>query len=200
MRQVFLLIMFIFLFPFPSMAEYKFYLRNGSVLIGKEYERKGSEVIIQVDSGTLGIPYGDILKIEEISTRINSPSSSELRTPVQEGARGTASSEEQQQKTDQGLQGGASAIDKYARLNELRSDLDNLDSEIKALEEEEQSAQQSIDTISNRRFKYNRMQFMKLQQDLEPLQQKLYSAQQKKGELLQRKAHIQAEINTLEQQ
>jgi hypothetical protein len=197
MRRVFLLIMFIFLFPFPSLAQYKFYLRNGSVLVGKEYERKGNEVIIQLDSGTLGIPYGDILKIEETPTPSNSPSSSQVSPPVQQGNTGST---EEQKKTDQESQGGAPAIDKSARLNELRSDLDTLDSEIKALEEEEQTTQQSIDTISNRRFKYNRMQFMKLQQDLEPLQQRLYSVQQKKGELLQRKAQIQAEMNTLEQQ
>ena len=199
MRRVFLIVMFVLLFPLPSMAEYKFYLRNGSVLVGKEYERKGDKVIIQFDSGMLGIPYGDILKIEEISNRPNSSSISELRSPVQEDTTGTASADGQK-ITDQGLQGGAPAIDKYERLSELRSDLDALDSQIRTAEEEEQSAQQSIDTISNRRFKYNRMQFMKLQQDLEPLQQKLYSAQQKKAELLQRKAHIQAEINTLEHQ
>jgi prefoldin subunit 5 len=197
MRRVVLLIMFVFLFPLPSLAEYKFYLRNGSVLVGKEYERKGSEVIIQLDSGTFGIPNGDILKIEETQTRSNLPSSSQISPPVQEGNIGST---EEHEKTNQESQGGAPAIDKYARLNELRSDLDSLNSEINALEEEEQTTQQSIDTISNRRFKYNKMQFMKLQQDLEPLQQRLYSIQQKKGELLQRKAQIQAEINTLEQQ
>jgi chromosome segregation ATPase len=110
------------------------------------------------------------------------------------------SSAEQEIKTGEGVLEKAPAFDNTARLSELRAEIDSLASDLTALEEEEKKTQQSIDTMSKRRFKYNRIQMMQLQNDLEPLQQQLYSTQQKKGELLQRKAYLHGEINALEHQ
>ena len=198
MRYLFLLLC-IFLFPIPSMAEYKFYLKNGSVMTGRGYETKGNEVIIQLDNGNLGIPLRDIHKIEETATS-EVPIEGTIHAPKQEGVEIPMSSAEQEIKTGEGVLEKAPAFDNTARLSELRAEIDSLASDLTALEEEEKKTQQSIDTMSKRRFKYNRIQMMQLQNDLEPLQQQLYSTQQKKGELLQRKAYLHGEINALEHQ
>ena len=182
------------------MAEYKFYLKNGSQMTGKGYETKGNEIIIQLDNGHLGIPLSDVLKIEETATSFKAPSEGTIHTPAKEGVEVPVSSVGQEIRAGEGIQEKAPSSDNTARLYELRDELNALDSDINALEEEEKRTQQSIDTMSKRRFKYNRIQMMQLQNDLEPLQQQLYSTQQKKGELLQRKAYLQGEINSLEHQ
>ena len=198
--RYFFLFLCIFLFPLPSMAEYKFYLKNGSHMTGRGYETKGNEIIIQLDNGYLGIPLKDILKIEETSTSVKAPAEGTIHTPTQEDGELPTSSEGQEIRPGEDIQEKSPTSDNTARLYELRDELNALDSDINALEEEEKRTQQSIDTISKRRFKYNRIQMMQLQNDLEPLQQQLYATQQKKGELLQRKAYLQGEINSLEHQ
>jgi uncharacterized protein YdcH (DUF465 family) len=199
MRYFFLLLC-ILLFPLPSMAEYKFYLKNGSVTTGTGYETKGNEIIIQLDDGHLGIPLRDILKIEETSNSVKAPAQGTIQSPKQEGIEVPLSSPGQEITEGEGSQERSSSSDNTARLFELRDELNALDSDIKSLEEEEKKTQQSIDTMSKRRFKYNRIQMMQLQNDLEPLQQQLYSTQQKKRELLQRKTYLQGEMNALEHQ
>lgn len=68
-RAVFILVFVFSLYSAVSEAAYRVHLKNGSVIVGVTHiERANGEVILYFHGGTVGIPDGDILKIEEYTS------------------------------------------------------------------------------------------------------------------------------------
>jgi len=177
-----LLMMVLLLMPVYSEAAYKIYLKNGSVISGvSSYEKRGGEVIINFDAGSMGISEAEILKIEE--TKAPEIEFTPKERPEEKAAP---------------LETPSPAVDRYARITALRSDLDSIDAQLKQVEDDEARIKASIDEKRGKRHKYNIYQLKKLESELEPLQQQLSTIQQRKVELLQRRASIEGEIRSLE--
>lgn len=173
----------ILLLPCFSLAAYKVYLKNGSVISGvSSYEKQDGEVVIHFGGGYIGVSEKDILRIEESAAPEKDFRSRE--TPEKQGGI-TAPPKEQ-------------AGDKADRINALKAELEALSSEIKTLEEEEAKLIATINEKKGRRYKYNIYQLRQLEKEIEPLQQELLTVQQKKGELIQQKAHKEGELRALE--
>jgi hypothetical protein len=180
------LLIVILLFPVCSDAAYKVYLKNGSVLSGvSSYEKNNGEVTIYFGGGSMGIPEKDILKIQESEApekdfRIGGTA----ETPVRQ---------------DEATPVAAEPVsDKSSRVNALRTELENVNSDIQTTEQEEARIVQAINDRKGSRLTYNSLQLRKLDSDLAPLQQELSDIQVKKGGLLQRRSLIESELRTLE--
>jgi hypothetical protein len=179
-----LLFLFILLFSLPADAAYKIYLTNGSVISGvSSYEKKSGEVTIFFGGGAMGIPEKDILKIEDTEAP-----EKDFRTPgVQGGQEDTAPA--------------ATAIEtgnRSERRGVLQAQLDAVNSEIQAVEEEEARVVKAINDRKGVRLTYNTLQMRQLESDLAPLRQELSDMQVKKGGLLQRKSSIEGELQSLQ--
>ena len=183
-----LLFILILLLPVTSEATYKIYLKNGSTMSGvSSYEKQDGEVVIYFGGGSLGISEKDILKIEETET-----DEKDFRTkesPVKEG--------EPPPPPAPSAPPSEATADKSARVNSIKAELESVNSEIMATEEEEARAKQAIDERTKRKS-YNYFQLKKLERDLEPLQQELFAIQQRKSELVQRKSSLEGELRALE--
>lgn len=179
-----LLMMLVLLLPVSAKAAYNIYLKNGSVISGvSSYEKRGVDVIINFDAGSMGVPEAEILKIEE--TKVPEKEFTPKDRPEQKAVPSERTAERP-------------AIDRYARVNQLRSDLDSIDSQLKQVEEEEARVRASIDEIRGKRYKYNVYQLRKLESELEPLQQQLATIQQKKRDLQQQREATAGELRALE--
>ena len=180
------IILFLFLvLSSPSFAAYNIYLRNGSVITGvSSYEKADGEVNIIFKGGSLGIPSGDILKIEETGTAEKDFRLQEV-PGKQEDIPPAASSVPSE------------TAEKSSRLNELNTEIEKVNSEIRGSEAEEARL---VAEINQKRGKktYNYFQLRKLEQETEPLQQDLFAIQQKKKDLLQRKASLENETKALQ--
>ncbi|MFZ3136892.1 MAG: hypothetical protein WA126_05810 [Thermodesulfovibrionales bacterium] len=206
-----LFIVLILLIPVYAAAEYKIYLKNGSVISEvKSYEEMNGDVILYFGAGSMTISQKDILKIggtepaekETQKTDITdiqqrqerterAPDQSQSRTQPQEQPR----TQSQEQPRTQSQETGN---DRSNQINALRTELQSVISEIKALEEQEASLVTTINQKTGRRFSYNLIQIKQLEKEVEPLKQELYGVQQKKAELVQRKSSIESELRLLE--
>ena len=206
-----LFIVLILLIPVYVAAEYKIYLKNGSVISEvRSYEEMNGDVIVYFGTGSMTISRKDILKIggtepaeketqktdvTEIQQRQErterAPDQSQSRTQPQEQPP-TQSQEQPQAATQE------SVNDKSNQINALRTELQSVISEIKAAEEQETSLVTTINQKTGRRFSYNLIQIKQLEKEVEPLKQELYAVQQKKAELVQRKSSIESELRLLE--
>lgn len=185
MIQTFLFIL-ILLLPVTADAGYKVYLKNGSLLSGvSSIEKKPGEVIIYFGRGSISISEKDILKIEEIET-------------LEKDVRSQEIPEQQEKPAEAAVPIQRPEVDKSARVNALKADLEAMTSEIKTVEEQEARTVAEINEKRGRRYKYNIYQLRQLEKEIEPLQQELFTIQQKKGELLQRRAYIEGELKSLE--
>jgi len=183
--QIFLFIL-ILLLPVSSEAAFKIYLNNGSVISGvKSYEKRGGEITIYFGTGSMLLSEKDILKIE------GSESLEEESLP-----------EETMQKPlkpeDKAAPPSVPVDDKGARVGELKAELANVYSEIRAAEAEETRLITSINELRGRRYSYNRYQMAQLDKETEPLQRELFDIQQKKTELIQRKNALEDELKALQ--
>ena len=187
MRRMLLLIL-ILLLPVSSEAGYKIYLKNGSEMSGVvTYEKRGGEVIVYFNAGSMAIAERDILKIEETAT------------PGEESiSKGAEKKEGQERPAEAAAPPPAPADNKGARVDALKVDLDTVNAEIGSAEKEEARLVASINEIKGRRFTYNYYQLMQMEKETEPLQQELFGIQQKKADLIQRKASIEGELRALQ--
>jgi hypothetical protein len=204
-----LFIVLILLIPVYAAAEYKIYLKNGSVISEvRSYEEINGDVIVYFGTGSMTISQKDILKIggtepaekETQKTDVTdiqqrqerterAPDQSQSRTQSQEQPR--TQSQEQPRTQEPGN-------DKSNQINALRTELQSVISEIKAAEEQEAGLVTTINQKTGRRFSYNLIQIKQLEKEVEPLKQQLYAVQQKKAELVQRKSSIESELRLLE--
>ena len=204
-----LFIVLILLIPVCAAAEYKIYLKNGSVISEvRSYEEMNGDVIVYFGTGSMTISQKDILKIggtepaekETQKTDVTdiqqrqerterAPDQSQSRTQSQEQPR--TQSQEQPRTQEPGN-------DKSNQINALRTELQSVISEIKAAEEQETSLVTTINQKTGRRFSYNLIQIKQLEKEVDPLKQELYAVQQKKAELVQRKSSIESELRLLE--
>jgi len=204
-----LFIVLILLIPVYAAAEYKIYLKNGSVISEvRSYEEMNGDVVVYFGAGSMTISQKDILKIggtepaEKETQKIDvtdiqqrqerterAPDQSQPRTQSQEQPR--AQSQEQPRTQEPGN-------DKSNKIDALRTELQSVISEIKAAEEQEAGLVTTINQKTGRRFSYNLIQIKQLEKEVEPLKQELYAVQQKKAELVQRKSSIESELRLLE--
>jgi hypothetical protein len=180
-----LLFIFVLLLSLPADAAYKIYLRNGSVISGvSTFEKGNGEVTIFFGGGSMGIPAGDILKIEDTEA-----AEKDFRIPSVPGGQ-----EETVPEASQPEESG----NKGARTDALRAELDSVNSEIQAVEEEEAKTIKAINDRKGSRLTYNALQLRQLESDLAPLQQELSDLQVRKGALYQRRATIEGELRSLQ--
>ena len=178
------LFIMITLLPAYSEAAYKIYLKNGSTITGvSSYEKKGGEYIINFGAGSVGISGADVLKIEETEAPEMEFRSKE--TPEKEGEK-MAPAE------------APAEADKGAKISALRTELENIDSELKALEDREEKIRASIDEKRSEKLRWNPYQRHLLDKEMEPLQNEVSIIQERKTELLQRKAYIEGQLRTME--
>jgi TolA-binding protein len=83
-------------------------------------------------------------------------------------------------------------------VNSLKAQIETVDAEIKATEDEEVNLVQRINDRKNVRLTYNSLQLRQLESDLAPLRQQLSDVQMKKGALLQKKADLESQLNALQ--
>ena len=88
--------------------------------------------------------------------------------------------------------------DKGAKTSALRTELENIDSELKALEDREEKIRASIDEKRSEKLRWNPYQRHLLDKEMEPLQNEVSTIQERKTELLQRKAYIEGQLRTME--
>jgi hypothetical protein len=178
------LFIMITLLPAYSEAAYKIYLKNGSTITGvSSYEKKGSEYIINFGAGSVGISGADVLKIEETDAPEMEFRSKE--TPEKEGEK-MAPAE------------APAEADKGAKISALRTELENIDSELKILDDKEEKIRASIDEKRSEKLRWNPYQRHLLDKEMEPLQNELSTIQDRKNELLQRRAYIEGQLRTSE--
>jgi len=78
-------------------------------------------------------------------------------------------------------------IDKSPQVNSLKAQIETVDAEIKATEDEEVNLVQRINDRKNVRLTYNSLQLRQLESDLAPLRQQLSDVQMKKGHFSRRR-------------
>lgn len=180
-----LVLIFALLLPFPADAAYTIYLRNGSAISGvSSYEKNDGQVTIYFGGGSMGVSEKDILKIEETGAP-----EKDFRTPGVSGTR-----EEVTPVAPPAVEAG----NKSARRDALQGELDTVNSELKAVEEDEARIVTSINDRRGARLSYNALQLRQLESDLAPLRQELSDIQVKKGALYQRRTTLESEIQSLQ--
>lgn len=192
-----LFIVLILLIPVYAAAEYKIYLKNGSVISEvRSYEEMNGDVILYFVTGSMTISQKDILKIGGTEAAEKETQKTDV-TDIQQRQERTERAPDQSQEQPR-AQSQESGNDRSNRINALRTELQSVISEIKALEEQETGLVTTINQKTGRRFSYNLIQMKQLEKEVEPLKQELYAVQQKKAELVQRKSSIESELRLLE--
>lgn len=198
-----LFIVLILLIPIYAAAEYKIYLKNGSVISEvRSYEEMNGDVIVYFGTGSMTISQKDILKIGGTEpaeketqktdvTDIQQRQERTERTPDQSQSRTQSQEQPQTQSQESGNY-------KSNQINALRTELQSVISEIKAAEEQEAGLVTTINQKTGRRLSYNLIQIKQLEKEVEPLKQELYAVQQKKADLIKRKSSIESELRLFE--
>lgn len=178
-----LLFFLVLLLPLSSYGAYNIYLKNGSVIKGAGlYEKKEGEVIINFSNGAIGIQEKDILNIEETDSQEQDLSFKETNRKNEKAA--------PSQKE--------SLADNSVKVNELRTELEKIISEIRVVEVQETNITASIDEKKGTRLRHTRLQLQYIEKEIEPLQQELARIQQKKNSLLQQKNRFEVELRSIE--
>lgn len=185
MLRIFLWVL-ILLFPVCSDATYKIYLKNGSVISGvSSYEKADGDVNVFFGGGSMGIPAGDILKIEETEAP-------EMDFRMKQAPEG------REEAPPPPSPPPMETIDRSPQVDSLKAQIEGVDAELKATETEEADLVQRINDRKNVRLSYNSLQLKQLESDLAPLRQQLSDVQMKKGALLQKKADLEAQLKALQ--
>jgi len=193
MKKIFFLVMIVLL-PVCSRAAYKIYLNNGSEISGvNSYDEAGDQVSVYFSTGSMVIPKKNILKIEG-----NESAEPEAVSKKGPETRPEIGREMPRETTTSAPSPAVPQDDKSARKNELRVELDSVNSDIRSAEEQEAKLTATINEKTGSRTKYNLIQLKQLEKELEPLRHDLSAVQQKKVELVNRKSGIEAELKSLE--
>lgn len=196
-----LFIVLILLIPVCAAAEYKIYLKNGSVISEvRSYEKMNGDVILYFGAGSMTISQKDILKIGGTEPVEKETQKTDV-TDIQQRQERTERAPDQSQPRTQSQEQPRTqepGNDKSNKIDALRTELQSVISEIKAAEEQEAGLVTTINQKTGRRFSYNLIQIKQLEKEVEPLKQQLYAVQQKKAELVQRKSSIESELRLLE--
>jgi hypothetical protein len=187
-----LILIIVFLLPAYSYAAYKIYLKNGSVISGvSTYQERAGEVEIYFSTGSMTIPGKDVLKIE------GKEEPAAETTPEEKTE--TPEKKEQTEETMAPAAVSQPADDKIAKANALKTEMDSINSEIRAAEEKEAGLASAInEKVGNTSSYYNTLQFKQLERELAPMRQELRDVQQKKQELMQKRNSIEAEFKSLQ--
>jgi len=189
MKKIILAIL-ILLLPVYASADYKIYLKNGSVIKGaSSYQEKGKEVTIYFGTGSMMIPKENILRIEHTE-------SADSEFVPEEREEGQQKQEKAGEAAPQ-AQAPEPAADRNARVDELKAQLDSVNAEIASAQERETQLTASINEKTGTRFQYNLIQIKQLEKELEPLRQDLNDVRQRKAELIKRRDEIQAELRSV---
>jgi chromosome segregation ATPase len=196
MMKKILVVLLVLLLPAYS-AAYKVILQNGSSINGvRTYSESGDDVTLYFDTGSMSIQKKDVLRIEGTEAPLTEGGQQE-----EQPARKTKPKQGTQPAQDQ--QGGAETKSsepaddgRQTKFNKLNDDLNSVNSELKTLQERENSLVKEINEKSTKKF-YNAIQLRQLEKELDPLKQELAEVQQKKGELIQRKSDLEKEIREL---
>jgi chromosome segregation ATPase len=195
MKRV-LIFCLILMLPAYALAAYKIYLKNGSDIPEvHSYEEKGDKVNIYFSGGTLTIMKKDILKIEgeETEELISAPVfSPDDRQPEEE------KKQEIPEAANMPSPAQETANEKSAEIYALKTELDTINSDLRAAEEKEKRLVTAINERAAKRTRYNTMQYRQLEKDLEPLRQDLYSVKQRKADLIKKRSEIENQIKSLE--
>ncbi len=186
----FFLFMTILLIPVSSLAAYKVYLSNGSVISDvTSYDEVGDKVDIYFSTGYMSVPKKDVLKIEGTESPRKESATEEEGSVTQPERR-----PEVPQETAVPPTPSAPADDKGARVSELKAEWDSINAEIKSAEEQEAKLVSEI----NEKTGNSMYQVDQLEKELEPLRQDLNTVQQKKADLAKRMSEIENELRSLE--
>ncbi len=192
-----IIVLLILLLPVYCEAAYRILLKNGSVIPEvKSYDEKDGEVTVYFEAGSMVISKNDILKIEG-SESLEKELQPEEKEEVQQ-------KQEKQERPEQPKPAGPltptqePAEDKSAKLNELKSEMDSINSEIRSLEERENNLAREINEKTGSRSTYNLIQMKQLEKEVEPLRQELSDVQKKKGELMQRRNETEEQIRQMQ--
>jgi chromosome segregation ATPase len=183
MKKIIFLFVLILLLPVSSWADYKVYLKNGSVISGIiSYQEKDADIILYLSTGSMGILKKDVLKIEE------------TESSYEEFSTEKASEMQEEREDITGSLPVQSSDDKASRWNALKAELDSVITEIRSAEEQEASLVSLINEKTGRRSTYNIYQLRQLENELEPLRKELSTIQQKKAQLVLRKNTLEDEL------
>lgn len=187
MKKVIFLFILILLLPVPSEADYKVYLKNGSVISGIiSYQEKGEEIILYFSTGSMSISKKDVLKIKEVESTPQEFSTEEV-PEIQTETKDITGSPSLQPFDD-----------KISRLSALKTELDSVVTEIRSAEEQEARLVSLINEKTGMRSTYNVYQLRQLDNELEPLRKELSTIQQEKDQLIQRKNTLENELRKLQ--
>ncbi len=112
MKRLMFSLFFIFLLTAVTEADYKVYLKNGSIISGIiSYQEIGNDLILYLDSGSMNISKKDVKKIEETATSFKyKGTEDEMPMDVKEDVVGTSE--------------GKLIDDKVAQWNKLKAERD----------------------------------------------------------------------------
>jgi hypothetical protein len=186
-----IVLIIVFLFPAYSYAAYKIYLKNGSVISGaSSYQEREGQVDIYFSTGSMTIPREDVLKIEGTEEPIEETAPAEQT----ENPRGKEQTERLAVPPGVSKPGD----DKIARMKALKTEIDSLDSEIRATEEKEAGLVSAVNEKAGSRQYYNIIQLKQLEKEQAPLKQELHDVQLKKQELMRKRSSLVEEYNSLQ--
>jgi hypothetical protein len=185
MIQIVLLIL-ILLLPIPTEAAYKIYLKDGSVIsdVGY-YEKKGSDVSLFFDYGSMQVSEEDILRIEEEE----SVGSYMLPEDDQGIADDTSVTAPREQASDRN--------ERIAKLRAIQAEVYALNEEIREVNIEEARLVTTINDI-NSKPTWNQYQVLEIEREVKPYAEQLRAVQQKKIDLLEKKGALETEIREMQ--
>ncbi len=186
----------ILMLPADALAAYRIYLKNGSDIPEvHSYEEKGDKVNIYFSGGTVTIMKNDILRIEGEETEELRPApafSPDDRQPEEE------KNQESPEATNVPSPAQETANEKSVEIKALNTELDTINSDLRAAEEKESELVATINERAARRTRYNTMQYKQLEKELAPLRQDLHSVKQRKADLIKKRSEIENKIRSLE--
>lgn len=186
-----LILFLVLLLPVYSEAAYRIILNNGSSIDRvKTYSESGNDVTLYFDTGSMLISKKDILRIEGTEEPLTDDDQQKEQPAEQ-----TQPAEDQQGGTEPGPSEPADG-GKQIKLNQLNNDLDLINSELKTVQERENSLVKEINEKSGRKF-YNVIQLREIEKEVNPLKQELAEVQQRKEQLTQRRSAVVNEIRGL---
>jgi len=198
MRKSILCIFFILILQ-SGFAEAAFtvYLKSGSTLSDVySFEEDGDQVVLHFSGGQMKLPKADILRIVE--TVLPEVSVSESVSEIESTEKGTTEPEEQLPTE---TTTGKADEERIARINELKTQFDSCQAEIRTAEAEEAQLIAEINAGQEKRGTlWNNYQIRQFERELMPLRQKLQDVQKRKVELLDKRNIMADQIKTLQQQ
>lgn len=198
------LVIIILLMPVYAWAEYTIFLKNGSVIPNvRSYYESSGDLTVYFGTGSMVVPRQDVLRIEgfepveQESDAEDSEPLSETPEPRQEGQRPEEPAGGERLSVSESP-AGEQTSDKAGRLSEIKTELNNVYSEFRQLEEEEGRLVAEINEKRSSRVTYNKIQLNQLMKETEPVQEKLFSVQKRKEELRQTRNSLENEAKALE--